>query len=69
MTPRLTPQQRIEQSDAAIAFLTNPAFGLHRSPLRKQLIADHERRIAADTKRMKPKDDGISIPKMKGERA
>lgn len=69
MTPRLNPQQRIKQSDAAIAFLTNPAFGLHRTPLRKQLIADHERRIAADTKRLKPEDDGISIPPMKGARS
>ncbi|WP_406586426.1 hypothetical protein [Asaia lannensis] len=69
MTPRLTPQQRIEQSDAAIAFLTNPAFGLHRSPMRARLIADHERRIAADTKRMKPEDDGISIPAMKEARS
>lgn len=69
MTPRLTPQQRIEQSAKAIAFLTNPAFGLHHSPLRKQLIADHERRMAADKKRMKPEDDGISIPKMKEARS
>ncbi|WP_438381509.1 hypothetical protein ABHV46_10985 [Asaia sp. BMEF1] len=66
MTPRLTAQQRIEQSDAAIAFLSNPAFDLHLLPLRKQLIADHERRIASDKKRLEPEDDGISIPKMKG---
>lgn len=69
MTPRLTAQQRIEQSREAIAFLSNPAFKLHLSPTRMRLIADHERRMAADKKRLEPEDDGISIPAMKEARS
>lgn len=69
MTPRLTAQQRIEQSRKAIAFLSNPAFGLDRSPLRTGLIADHERRMAADMKRIAPRGNGFGIPEMKEARS
>jgi|GEM_PF-6229774 len=69
MTPRLTAQQRIEQSCEAIAFLSNPAFGLDRSPTRVRLVADHERRMAADKKRVAPHGNGFGIPAMKGARS
>ncbi|GBQ89111.1 hypothetical protein [Asaia krungthepensis] len=61
MTTRLTVQQRIEQSREAIAFLSNPAFGLDSSPLRARLIADHERRLASDAR--------LVIPAMKEARS
>jgi len=54
MTPRLTAQQRIDQSREAIAFLSNPAFGLDRSPTRVRLVADHERRMASDARLVIP---------------
>lgn len=69
MTPRLTAQQRIEQSREVIAFLSNPAFKLHLSPTRMRLIADHERRMAADLERVAPHGNGFGIPAMKEARS
>ncbi|WP_122049695.1 hypothetical protein [Asaia bogorensis] len=66
MTPQLTPHERIKQSAKAIAFLSNPAFGLDRSPTRVRMVADHERRMAADLERMAPHGNGFGIPAMKG---
>ncbi|GAB6853031.1 hypothetical protein JCM15831A_00550 [Asaia astilbis] len=61
MTPNLTPQQRIEESRKAIAFLNNPAFELHLSTTRTRVISDHERRLASDT--------GLVIPAMREARS
>ncbi|MDR6182002.1 hypothetical protein [Asaia bogorensis] len=61
MTPQLTPRERIKQSAKAIAFLTNPAFGLDQAPGRAKLIADHESQMAQDIR--------LVIPPMKETRS